>query len=79
MRAKKWVYICDHCGKIALEETYCCFTDVWKDLPEHWHRLGKEDLCPECYEIYLKFKNEVKNKKEDILTKNCTFRKNWIP
>lgn len=46
-------------GKIALEGIYCFCTDVWKGLPEHWHRLGGEDLCPECYEIYLKFKNEV--------------------
>lgn len=63
MRKKEWIYICDHCGKIDLEKTYFCFTDVWKGPPEHWHKLGSEDLCPVCYETYLKFKNEVKNKK----------------
>ncbi len=78
MRAKKWVYICDHCGKAELEEKYCYYWDTFETVPKGWHKLGKEDLCPECYEIYLKFKNEVKNKKEDNLTKNYTFRKNWL-
>ena len=85
MRKKKWVYICDYCGKVELKwkHYYYYYYGALHDKPKGWYKLGREDLCPECYEIYLKFKNEVKNKKvknekEDILTKNCTFRKNWL-
>lgn len=83
MRKKKWVYICDHCGKVELKWKHYYYYGALHDKPKGWYKLGREDLCPECYEIYLKFKNEVKNKevknkKEDILTKNCTFRKDWL-
>lgn len=60
MRTKKWVYICDHCGKIELKEKY----DSRKNknwLPPHWCKLGREDLCQECFMTYIKFKNEVRN------------------
>lgn len=83
LRAKKWIYICDHCGKAEIGGKYNYSLGAFEAAPKGWYKLGREDLCPECYEIYLKFKNEVKNKevknkKEDILTKNCTFRKDWL-
>lgn len=83
MRKKKWVYTCDYCGKVELKWKHYYYYGTLHDKPKGWYKLGREDLCPECYEIYLKFKNEVKNKevknkKEDILTKNCTFRKDWL-
>lgn len=61
MRAKKWVYICDHCGAVALEETYFFMNSVWKEVPRGWTKLGKEDLCPECSRVYKRFKDEVRN------------------
>lgn len=78
LRTKKWIYICDHCGKAEIGGKYSYSLQAFEAAPKGWYKLGREDLCPECYEIYLKFKNEVKNKKEDILTKNCTFRKDWL-
>jgi rubrerythrin len=63
----KKVYICDHCGAVALEETYSFFVDTWKGAPEGWTKLGEEDLCPVCSETYRRFKNEVvKEKSNDI-------------
>lgn len=64
MLGRKKVYICDHCGAVALEETYCFYTYVYKDAPEDWTKLGKEDLCPICSETYKRFKNEVLKEKE---------------
>jgi len=37
--------------------------DVWKDAPDGWTKLGKEDLCPICAKTYERFKNEVKKEK----------------
>lgn len=51
MLKRKRVYICDHCGAVALEETYFFMTDVWKGAPEGWTKLGKEDLCPTCSKL----------------------------
>ena len=62
MRAYKMVYFCDHCGIAALEDRRYFFDCCWKGPPENWSKLGKEDLCPLCAEVYLKFKNEVKEK-----------------
>nr|DAD57992.1 MAG TPA: rubredoxin transport protein [Caudoviricetes sp.] len=59
MIKRKRVYICDHCGAVALELTYYAMGDSWKDAPEGWRKLGKEDLCPVCSETYEKFKAEV--------------------
>lgn len=60
MRKRKWVYICDHCGKTELEVTgYNCYNEFVRRLPEDWTKLGKEDLCPTCAETYRRFKNEV--------------------
>ena len=59
MRGRKHVYVCDHCGKIGLEQTYFFMTDTWKCAPEGWGKLGKEDLCPTCYETYKRFNREV--------------------
>lgn len=30
-------------------------------LPPRWYGLGREDLCPECFMTYMRFKNEVRN------------------
>lgn len=51
------VYICDHCGTIALEQTNFFIHDTWKSAPEGWTKLGNEDLCPLCEET-IKEKNE---------------------
>lgn len=59
MRKLKRVYICDHCGAVALEATYFFMNDVWKEAPRGWTKLGKEDLCPECSEVYKRFKDGV--------------------
>ena len=59
MRVKRWVYICDHCGKAELEpESYVFFNRVVKRLPKDWSKLGKEDLCPRCAAVYSRFKRE---------------------
>ena len=60
MRTRKMVYICDHCGTSALEQTYFFYDDCWKGPPEDWSKLGKEDLCPLCAKAYRKFRDEVK-------------------
>lgn len=65
MLKRKRVYICDHCGAVALEHTYYFYGDVFRDAPEGWTKLGKEDLCPVCSEIYQKFKAEVIKEKEN--------------
>lgn len=65
MLKRKKIYICDHCGEIALEETYCFYTDVYKGAPEGWTKLGNEDLCPVCSETYRRFKDEVVKEKEN--------------
>ena len=59
------VYICDHCGAVALEQTYCFYGDCRKGPPEHWTKLGDKDLCPTCTTIYRNFKYEVMEEKYD--------------
>lgn len=62
MIRKKRVYICDHCGAAALEQTeaFCTFySDTFKTAPEGWTKLGSEDLCPVCSEAYRRFRYEV--------------------
>ena len=65
MIKRKRVYICDHCGAVGLETEYHFFFDCWKDAPEGWTKLGNEDLCPLCSEIYEKFKQQVMNERKD--------------
>lgn len=66
MKKRKTVYICDHCGAVALPEIYYSFGDIWKDIPSGWMTaLGKEHLCPKCSKIYLKFKREVEKELEE--------------
>lgn len=59
MRKLKRVYICDHCGAVALEATHLFMNSVWKEAPQGWTKLGKEDPCPECSKVYKRFKFEV--------------------
>ena len=61
MLKRKRVYICDHCGAVALEETHFFMNDVWRDAPDGWTKLGKEDLCPMCSKVYKRFVEESKN------------------
>lgn len=56
MKKRKTVYICDHCGAVALQETHCFMGDTWKGPPDNWTKLGKEDLCPKCSKVYKKLK-----------------------
>lgn len=59
MLKRKKVYICDHCGAVALPVTYVFFSDIWTGPPEGWCSLGKkEDLCPICAEAYRRFLHE---------------------
>lgn len=59
MRVKRWVYICDHCGKAELEpSSYVLFYRIVKRLPKNWSKLGKEVLCPRCTAVYSRFKME---------------------
>lgn len=65
MIKRKRVYFCDHCGAVGLETTWYMMLDTWKGPPEGWTKLGNEDLCPLCSEIYEKFKQQVMNEKKD--------------
>lgn len=58
MLKRKRVYICDHCGAIALEEPYFFMEFAWKGAPKGWTKLGKEDLCPTCSKVYKRFMEE---------------------
>ena len=40
--------------------------DTWKGPPEYWTKLGKEDLCPKCSEVYKKLK-EIELMKEAVI------------
>lgn len=67
MRRRKTIYICNHCGVIALEEKKYLFGGGFvKLLPKGWTRLGREHLCPKCSEIYCKFKEEVCNDHQKV-------------
>lgn len=59
MLKRKKVYICDHCGDVALEVLWFAGLDCWKGPPDGWTKLGNEDLCPVCSETYERFKSEV--------------------
>lgn len=61
MLKRKRVYICDHCGAVALEETHFFMNDTWRDAPDGWTKLGKEDLCPACSKVYKRFMEESTN------------------
>lgn len=55
------IYICDHCGKIALPELKYCGMDAFKAMPRGWGELSKsEHLCDVCYHAYLKMRVGVK-------------------
>lgn len=58
MIKRKRVYICDHCGVMALEEPYFFMEFAWKGAPKGWTELGKEDLCPTCSKVYKRFMEE---------------------
>lgn len=67
MKKRKTVYICDHCGAAALQETCFFMGDTWKGPPEYWTKLGKEDLCPKCSKVYRKLK-EIELMKIFVIT-----------
>lgn len=60
MKKRETIYICDHCGVIAREETEFGFGFYFKTLPKDWTLLGREHLCSKCSEIYRKFKEAEK-------------------
>ena len=42
----KRVYICDHCGIVALEEKHFFMYDVWRDAPDEWTKvIARGRLC----------------------------------
>ena len=59
MIKRKRVYICDHCGAVALQEPYFFMEFAWKGAPKGWTKLGKEDLCPTCSKVYKRFVEEL--------------------
>lgn len=65
----KKVYICDHCGAVALQERYCFMEDSWTGPPDDWGRVHNMDLCPKCYQAYKILKKAaedfVKEKMEE--------------
>ncbi len=65
MIKRKRVYICDHCGVVALEQLHCFMGDCWKGPPENWSKLGNEDLCPLCTATYRKFKDKIMEEKNN--------------
>jgi hypothetical protein len=55
------IYICNHCGKIALPELKYCGMDAVKTMPSGWGIVSKnEHLCDECYKAYAKMRLGVK-------------------
>ena len=66
MRKLKRIYICDHCGAIAIPKVDYFEGYIFKSKPRGWTKLGKEDLCPECSLIYEKFKKEVEGEKKEF-------------
>lgn len=71
MRKRKTIYICDHCGVIALEEKKYLFGGGFiYVLPKDWTQLGKEHICPKCSEIYRRFKEEVYNEQQKSIIDN---------
>ena len=57
MLKRKMVYICDHCGAVALGIRV--ISRMRYHSPYGWKKLGTEDICPTCWEVYKKFKREV--------------------
>lgn len=47
------IYICNHCGKIALPELYGVGEDLYKAMPPGWGAITRhEHLCPRCFGAY---------------------------
>lgn len=65
MLVKKKVYICDHCGAVALQPMHLLLGIPLYHMPKDWAALGKEHLCPTCAEIYRRVSDEVKGAKHD--------------
>lgn len=57
MRKRKMVYICDHCGTVALGILVTSRRRY--HAPYGWEKLGNEDICPMCWTVYEKFKREI--------------------
>jgi hypothetical protein len=55
----KKVYMCDHCGKVALPAIMLSPSEHYKTLPDGWNKLGKEHLCDKCSTVYKRFLDEV--------------------
>lgn len=54
----RFIYICDHCGKVELPEVVYCGIDAVNIMPHNWGWLGKAHLCDECYAAYRKLMDE---------------------
>lgn len=53
MKKLKWIYICNHCGDIALPEIILSPSEAYPVLPEGWGDIGnKTHLCPKCYKAF---------------------------
>lgn len=56
------IYICNHCGKIALPSIRSDGFDIWRALPDGWGMLSKnEHLCDVCYKAYENMRLGVKH------------------
>ena len=47
-RRIRLIYKCDHCGNEALATVYCEWGEVFRDLPDGWHRFAGTHLCERC-------------------------------
>lgn len=65
MLVKKKVYICDHCGAVALQQMDLLFGIPLYHMPKDWIAFGKGHFCPTCAEIYRRVSEEVKGEKND--------------
>ena len=58
----KYIYICDHCGAIALPYV----SDCGSLRPDNWGSIGdKIHLCPKCYRAYIELMGEDEEYDED--------------
>ena len=47
-RRIRLIYKCDHCGDEALATVRYACGDVFRDLPDGWHRFAGTHLCERC-------------------------------
>ena len=60
------VYICNHCGAVALPRVLCVGMDIVRTMPSGWStRDGSFHLCPDCYRAYQALREQIPMKKHN--------------